>query len=87
MLWTVSTGDEKLFLQALIQVAAACVHFGRGNGKPGIRLLALAEEKLARFGDRYAGANVDSLRRGIAEAQELLRAGAPPGDVARALEL
>jgi predicted metal-dependent hydrolase len=82
-----SEGDAKIFLQALIQVAAACVHFGRGNGNPGIRLLTLADEKLARFGDRYAEVRVDLLRRGIALAQEQLRDGAAPGDAAKAIRL
>lgn len=82
-----SGGDAKRFLQALIQVAAACVHLGRGNGRPAIRLLTLADEKLARFGDAYAGVGVDSLRRGIAMAQERILAGDPPGHAANALQL
>jgi predicted metal-dependent hydrolase len=74
-LWMTRAGDEKLFLQALIQLAAACVHLTRGNAGPGIRLLSLAGEKLVRFGDDYAGVRVDFLGRGIVTAQEQLRAG------------
>jgi len=80
-------GDEKLFLQALIQLAAACVHLTRGNAGPGIRLLSLSGEKLARFGDDYAGVRVDLLGKGIVSAQEQLRAGVAPGDAVRTLSL
>ncbi|MCM3875063.1 MAG: DUF309 domain-containing protein, partial [Thermoanaerobaculia bacterium] len=40
LLWKDSTGDDKVFLQGLIQLAAACVHVGRGNPVPAARLLA-----------------------------------------------
>jgi Domain of unknown function (DUF309) len=68
LLWKDSTGDDKLFLQGLIQLAAGCVHIGRGNAAPGIRMLALAKAKLDRFGDDEAGVNVDFLRREIGAA-------------------
>lgn len=68
LLWKDSTGDDRLFLQGLIQLAAGCVHIGRGNAGPGKRLLALAAEKLAQFGDGEAGVNVDSLRKEIEAA-------------------
>jgi hypothetical protein len=79
LLWKESAGDDKLFLQALIQLAAGCVHIGRGNAAPGKRLLAVAKAKLDRFGDDEAGVDVDSLRKGIEAAlklptAELLRA-------------
>jgi predicted metal-dependent hydrolase len=86
-LWMTSDGDEKLFLQALIQLAAACVHLTRANAAPGVRLLTLADEKLARFGDRYAGVSVDLLRRGIAHAQMRIAKGEAPGEAAKALHL
>ena len=86
-LWKESTGDEKVFLQALIQVAAAAVHFGRGNREPGIRLLSLAEEKLERFGERYAGIRLEFLRRGIQQARERLRNGDAPGEAVEALRM
>jgi predicted metal-dependent hydrolase len=79
--------DEKLFLQALIQVAAACVHFGRGNGKPGIRLLALAEEKLKGLGGNFGEINTDFLRKAIGEAAERVGRGDSPGDAAKAIRL
>ena len=82
-----SDGDAKLFLQALIQVAAACVHLARGNAAPGARLLALADEKLARLANPFGGINTDFLRKGIRQAEELLETGAAPGDAAKAIRL
>ncbi len=82
-----SEGESRLFLQALIQLAAACVHLTRGNAAPGTRLLALAESKLGQFGDAYAGVNTDFLRREIRQAAEHLERGDPPGEVAKALRL
>jgi hypothetical protein len=82
-----SAGDAKLFLQALIQVAAACVHLARGNAAPGIRLLSLADAKLERFGSEFGGINTDLLRKGISRAQEHLRSGEAPGEVAKAIRL
>ena len=86
-LWLESEGDAKLFLQALIQIAAACYHLTRGNVAPGTRLLSLAERKLAPFGDAYAGIRLDLLRRGITTAQDQLRGGAAPGEAAKTLWL
>jgi predicted metal-dependent hydrolase len=61
LLWKDSSGDDKVFLQGLIQLAAALVHIGRGNPAPATRLLALAKEKLDRFEDDQAGIKIDSL--------------------------
>ena len=61
LLWKDSTGDDKIFLQGLIQLAAARVHLGRGNPAPAARLLALAKEKLDRFEAVQAEIEIDSL--------------------------
>ncbi len=61
LLWKLSTGDDKTFLQGLIQLAAARVHIGRGNPAPAARLLALAKEKLDRFEGDQAGIRIGSL--------------------------
>ncbi len=71
LLWKESAGDDKLFLQALIQLAAGCVHIGRGDAAPGKRLLARAKAKLDRFGGDQAGINVDSLGKRIDAALAL----------------
>jgi hypothetical protein len=79
LLWKNSKGDDKLFLQGLIQLAAACVHIGRGNATPGRHLLALAKIKLDRFGDDEVGVDVRFLRKGIGAALTL-----PTADLLRA---
>jgi predicted metal-dependent hydrolase len=48
-LWLVSTGDEKTFLQGLIQLAAAYHHVQRGTLRGGVRLFDAAFGKLSRF--------------------------------------
>ncbi len=77
-LWNESSGDDRIFLQALIQLAAGCVHLTRGNHAPAGRLFALALEKLDRIPGGFAPFPLDGLR-------EALRAPVPdatsvPGD-------
>ena len=71
LLWNVSTGDDRVFLQGLIQLAAARVHLGRGNPAPAARLLALAKAKLDRFEDEEGGMNLGLLRKEIEAALAL----------------
>ncbi|MDL2718109.1 MAG: DUF309 domain-containing protein [Acidobacteriota bacterium] len=61
LLWKGSSGDDRIFLQGLIQLAAARVHIGRGNSAPAARLLALAKEKLDRFAGDQAGIRISAL--------------------------
>ena len=70
-LWKDREGDDKLFLQGLIQLAAACVHVGRGSAVPAQRLLALAKEKLDRFGENEGGIDLGFLRKEIGAALPL----------------
>lgn len=83
-LWMRSAGDEKLFLQGLIQLAAGCVHIGRGNPAPGGRLMALALAKLERFPDPYLAVPVGPLCRALADTIERIRTGAGLPDLAEA---
>ena len=53
--WLVAEGDEKLFLQGLIQLAAAYHHVQRGTFRGGIRLFDAALEKLSRVPDGFLG--------------------------------
>lgn len=71
LLWKESKGDDRVFLQGLIQLAAACVHIGRGNAAPATRLLALAKAKLDRFGDEEGGIDLGFLRKEIEAALAL----------------
>jgi predicted metal-dependent hydrolase len=55
----VAEGDEKLFLQGLIQLAAAYHHVQRGTYSGGLRLFDAALEKLGRVPAGYGGVDRD----------------------------
>jgi predicted metal-dependent hydrolase len=54
-LWLPATGDEKQFLQGLIQLAAAYHHVQRGTYRGGVRLFDSALRRLALFADGHDG--------------------------------
>ena len=56
-IWLKATGDEKLFLQGLIQLAAAYHHVKRGTVRGAIRLFDAALAKLDPFPPGYG--NID----------------------------
>ncbi|HKC26113.1 MAG TPA: DUF309 domain-containing protein [Thermoanaerobaculia bacterium] len=86
-LWMRSTGGEKLFLQALIQLAAGCVHLERGNRAPGLRLVELAREKLTRCPPSLFGIAAAPLAHAIDSARSALDEGAPAAVLADRLPL
>jgi len=53
--WLTSEGDDKRFLQGLIQLSAAYHHVKRGTYSGGVRLFDAALEKLARFPPDHEG--------------------------------
>ena len=53
--WLESRGDFRLFLQGLIQLAAAYHHVQRRTYRGGMRLFDAALEKLSRVPEGYAG--------------------------------
>jgi len=53
--WLVAAGEERIFLQGLIQLAAAYHHVQRGTFRGGVRLFDAALEKLAKVPEGYAG--------------------------------
>jgi len=67
-LWNESTGNDRDFLQGLIQLAAACVHVGRGNPGPARRLFGLALSKLETIPEGFAPIPIETLRRGLRSA-------------------
>ena len=67
-LWNESTGNDRDFLQGLIQLAAACVHVGRGNPAPARRLFGLALSKLETIPEGFAPIPIETLRRGLRSA-------------------
>lgn len=54
-LWLASSGDEKRFLQGLIQLAAAYHHVRRGTFRGAVRLFDAALEKLEPFPEAHGG--------------------------------
>lgn len=61
-IWLAAPPDEKLFLQGLIQLAAAFHHYSRGN-RGGARSLATAAlEKLEKCPEAFGGVNLAALR-------------------------
>jgi hypothetical protein len=62
-LWLKEQGEEKLFLQGLIQVAAAFHHHARSNPQGAQPLLEEGWKKLVRFGETRRGVDLAGLRR------------------------
>jgi uncharacterized protein len=60
-LWLKETGSEKMFLQGLIQVAAAFHHHLRGNSRGRHSLLAAGLAKLEQFPDEHRGIALEKL--------------------------
>ena len=54
-LWSESRGDDKKFLQGLIQAAVALFHFGNENFGGAKKLYNASREKLSPLGDDYMG--------------------------------
>lgn len=83
-LWKAVSGDDRVFLQGLIQLAAGLVHFGKGRIAPAMRLLRLAREKLARFPDGHGGLPLDRVRAAL---DARLADGSEPGGLAPLAEV
>lgn len=78
-LWMEEPQPEKLFLQGLIQTAAAFHHYARGNCVGAESLLAAAAVKLQRFLPSHRGIRVERLRGDIIQWARMLGNGAHPG--------
>ncbi len=76
-LWLVTPWPERQFFQGIIQLAAAFVHFARGDYDGIFKLLDAAAEKLAGFRPAQFGVDVDRLLEGIARARAELAAVGP----------
>ena len=79
-LWLRAGPDIRLFVQGLIQLAAAWHHVGRGNHRGAERLFRSGLEKLAPYRPLHAGIDVSEA---AARAEEMLARGmdsasAPP---------
>ena len=58
-LWTEVVGEERKYLQGLIQAAVSLFHFGNENLGGARKLYSAAREKLELYGSRYWGLNVE----------------------------
>ena len=54
-LWSESQGDDKKFLQGMIQAAVALFHFGNENFGGAKKLYNSAHQKLQPLGEQYMG--------------------------------
>ncbi len=63
--WRASEGPERLFLQALIQIAVAMHHFSRGNRDGAASLLSRSLSKLEKFPPFFAAVDVERLRESM----------------------
>ena len=72
--WLVAEGDEKLFLQGLIQLAAAYHHVQRGTFRGGVRLFDAALDKLSRVPDGFLGVDrAEAVARAAAHRDRIAR--------------
>jgi len=78
ILWRKSHGPEKSFLQALIQVAGGFHHLQRENLRGAVALLSAARRRLESCPARFAGLDVEGLRRELDRWLEALAAKHPP---------
>lgn len=68
-LWLECEGEAKMFLQGLIQLAAAYHHVQRGTHRGALRLFDASMRKLSRFPDGFLGVD----RSAAVESAELHR--------------
>lgn len=68
-LWMVTPMPEREFMQGIIQLAAAFVHYARREYPGIIKLLDLALEKLRRFEPEAFGVDVAALVASVEEAR------------------
>ena len=73
--WLEIPGDQKKFLQGLIQVAVAFHHLRRKNLVGAHRLLAAGVEKLSGFGRQQDAVDVAALLEALKPVQQHLHAG------------
>jgi predicted metal-dependent hydrolase len=76
--WLETQNPEKMFLQGLIQVAAAFHHYSRANSLGCRNLLQAGLLKLECFPEEYWGFAIEPLRASVRQWLVLLRAGENP---------
>jgi predicted metal-dependent hydrolase len=69
-LWMVTPWPQRVFFQAVIQLAAAFVHYARGEYPGILKLLDAAREKLEEYRPAYLGVDTEALARDIERARD-----------------
>jgi predicted metal-dependent hydrolase len=75
--WLTTNEPLKSFLQAVIQVTAACHHWQRGTPAGAVSLLTRSARRLESCPVRFGGLEVVQLRTDIALALQLLKSEHP----------
>ena len=60
-IWIDNSGEERLFLQGIIQTAVGCFHLVSGNYKGSISQFKKANAKLEKYPSVYMGVNLNEL--------------------------
>ena len=76
-LWQVTPWPERDFMQGIIQLAAAFVHYARREHPGILKLLDLSREKLVRFAPEAFGVDVATLCEDIERVRAEVAALAP----------
>ncbi len=77
--WRAAPVPEKKFLQGLIQIAVAFVHYQRGNLVGAKSLSARGTRNLYPYGEQFGGVPITELVRRVAEWKAALHEeGSPP---------
>ena len=76
--WLETLNPEKMFLQGLIQVAAAFHHYSRANRQGTENLLRAGLTKVERFPHAHGGLALERLRVAVRQWLAALESGADP---------
>jgi predicted metal-dependent hydrolase len=66
-IWMVTSGDERLFLQGLIQVSVGFYHFGNGNPSGALSQWGKGTAKLSGLGNDFGGVQLGLLLHDVRE--------------------
>lgn len=77
--WRASAGEEKTFLQGLVQLAVAFHHYSTGNKIGTASVLARARRNLEGYPAVYGGVDLGLLLTALQKWQEAFQDGLPPG--------
>ena len=76
--WLESSGEQKLFLQGLIQIAVSLHHLRQSNEAGAGRLLAAGMEKLSRLSGETEAVDISALLASLEPLRRQLHSGQVP---------